>query len=132
MNCWGADESADGPAAVGVGDLPRHDIENRAQLWSYRGPLAIHAATDGPTAAATRRSSTRPGIPRSPNCTVAEYGQISRLWTARGEILGVVDLVDVHPDTGCHAPWGESSYVEHGGRERRRIIHLTSRTPPAR
>ena len=35
----------------------------------------------------------------------------------------------VHPDAGCCKPWGESAYVEHGGRERRRIIHLTLENP---
>lgn len=105
------------------------DIENRTQLWSYRGPLAIHAG-----ARWSDRGGNSPLVNQAwnsaiANCTVAEYGQISRLWTARGEIIGLVDLVDVHPDAGCHEPWGESSYVEHGGRERRRITHLVLENP---
>ncbi len=44
-------------------------------------------------------------------------------------VLGVVDLVDVHPAAGCCAPWGESAYVEHGGRERRQIVHLVLENP---
>ena len=35
----------------------------------------------------------------------------------------------VHPDAGCCKPWGESAYVEHGGRERRRITHLILENP---
>lgn len=29
----------------------------------------------------------------------------------------------------CCKPWGESAYVEHGGRERRRITHLVLENP---
>ncbi|SCX34511.1 hypothetical protein [Mycolicibacterium fluoranthenivorans] len=101
------------------------DIENRTQQWSYRGPLAIHAGN---------RWSDRGGDSELVNAawkrdaigaaTAAEYSQVSRRWTARGAIIGVVDLIDVHPDVNCCAPWGERAYVEHGGRERRRIVHL--------
>ena len=47
----------------------------------------------------------------------------------RGAIIGVVDLVDVHPDAGCCRPWGESAYIEHGGRVRRSIVHLVLESP---
>jgi hypothetical protein len=107
-------------------------IENRTQLWTYRGPLAIHAGA---------RWSERGGsssLVRDAFCRAnSEYngGSLPEwLFTVAasccvpgvhmGAILGVVDLVDVHPESGCCAPWGESSYVEHGGRERRQIAHL--------
>lgn len=107
------------------------DIENRTQLWSYRGPLAIHAgqrlsdrgAADPRIHRATmhwqREIADRPGAP------------VPRLRDelVYGAILGVVELVDVHPDAGCCKPWGESAYVEHGGRERRRITHLVLENP---
>lgn len=95
-------------------------IENRTQQWSYRGPLAIHAG---------QRFSERGG----------ESPLVIEAWERaggpllhdlhHGAILGVVDLVDVHPSAGCCAPWGESSYVEHGGRERRQIVHLVLENP---
>ena len=64
-------------------------------------------------------------------CDVPRYSWLSAHWVARGEILGVVDLVDCHPDAGCCRPWGESAYVEHGGRTRRRITHLVLENPRA-
>lgn len=94
------------------------DIENRTQLWSYRGPLAIHAGA---------RWSERGD--RSPLIHAAAGGRSLVGALTMGAILGVVDLVDVHPDAGCCKPWGESAYVEHGGRERRRITHLILENP---
>lgn len=107
------------------------DIENRTQLWNYRGPLAIHSG---------RRWSDRglysplvlnsfadsPLDSRDPR--TALQSDMKR-GMPLGVILGVVDLVDVHPDAGCCRPWGESAYVEHGGRERRRIAHLVLENP---
>lgn len=105
-------------------------IENRTQQWTYRGPLAIHAGI---------RWSEHGGKSELVDeawkaayfgaASAAAAVATSRVWTARGEILGVVDLVDVHPSAGCCAPWGESSYVEHGGRERRQIVHLVLENP---
>lgn len=107
------------------------NVENRIQLWTYRGPLAIHAGArwshrggDSPLVeAAWRDAIAAEPIP------MGAYSQVSQRWVARGAILGVVDLVDVHPDAGCCRPWGESAYVEHGGRERRRITHLVLENP---
>lgn len=95
------------------------NVENRTQLWSYRGPLAIHAGArdsdrgwDSPLVQAAFNAAGRP-------TAGLDFGVF----------LGVVDLVDVHPDAGCCAPWGESAYIEHGGRERRRIVHLVLENP---
>lgn len=93
-------------------------IENRTQLWSYRGPLAIHAGA---------RWSDRGD--RSPLVQAAANGRSLTGALDMGAILGVVNLVDCHPDAGCCRPWGESAYVEHGGRERRRITHLVLESP---
>jgi len=92
------------------------NIENRTQQWSYRGPLAIHAGM---------RESDR-GIydPRILDLYEKHWYDANL-----GHFLGVVDLVDCHPDAGCCKPWGESAYVEHGGRERRHIIHLVLENP---
>lgn len=104
-------------------------IENRAQLWSYRGPLAIHAGARWSARGGASDLVHRAWKNATTDCSVAEYGHTSQLWTARGEILGLVDLVDVHPDAHCCRPWGESVYVEHGGRERRHITHLVLENP---
>ncbi|AQT78294.1 hypothetical protein B1R94_02165 [Mycolicibacterium litorale] len=102
-------------------------IENRTQQWRYRGPLAIHAgqrisergmADDRIWRALSHFQRDHGGAP------VSLPGQL-----VYGAILGTVELVDCHPDAGCCKPWGESAYVEHGGRERRRITHLVLENP---
>lgn len=99
-------------------------IENRTQLWSYRGPLAIHAGA---------RWSERGGESDLIHAAIAETtggtGGVPIGCFIRGAILGVVELVDCHLDAGCCKPWGESAYVEHGGRERRHITHLVLENP---
>lgn len=100
-------------------------IENRTQLWRYRGPLAIHAGQRWSERGADSQLVRDAWIQANRNGGVATKPD----WEASGAIIGVVDLVDCHPDAGCCAPWGEQSYVEHGGRERRRITHLVLENP---
>ena len=107
-------------------------IETRAQLrTTYRGPVAIHASA---------RWSDRGGLSdlingawkkATTHCTTAEYGHTSRLWTARGEIVGLADLVDVHEEAcgGCCRPWSEAGDVERSGGKRR--THLVLENPRA-
>ncbi|MCV7255650.1 hypothetical protein H7J86_26145 [Mycobacterium hackensackense] len=102
-------------------------IENRTQIWKYRGPLAIHAGArwsdrgeDSPLVHAAFREQRGPQW---------NGGKLPHWAFEMRAILGVVDLVDCHPDAGCCTPWGEQSYVEHGGRERRRITHLVLENP---
>lgn len=109
-------------------------VEARAQLrTTYRGTLAIHASPrwsdeGGGSAqfdAAWKKATT--------HGTSAECGRTSRLLTARGEIIGLVDLVDVHPeadDCGCQT-WGQSARDTHDGRRRRRLTHLVLENPRA-
>lgn len=114
-------------------------IENRTQLWSYRGTLAIHGGTSW-----SDRGGNSPLIREAFRATDGGYtGDTIPEWlftaaaaehipgVAMGAILGLVDLVDAHPDAGCCRPWGESSYTEHGGRERRSIAHLVLENPRA-
>ncbi|MGU3650635.1 hypothetical protein [Mycolicibacterium sp. A43C] len=104
-------------------------IENRTQNWGYRGPLAIHAglrwSDRGDTSTLVRAAFTE----QFPQFVDVLSGKLPRWPFTMGEILGVVDLVDCHPDAGCCRPWGESSYVEHGGRARRRVTHLVLENP---
>lgn len=98
-------------------------IENRTQLWRYRGPLAIHAGN---------RWSDRGS--HSPLVRNAWTDHTQRLAMPPsqfelGAIVGVAELVDCHLDAGCCRPWGESAYVEHGGHQRRRVTHLVLEGP---
>lgn len=108
-------------------------IENRTQLWSYRGPLAIHAGARWSEHGGNSELVDQAWKDATTDCAPGEYSHTSRLWTARSEILGVVDLVDVHRACGCCAPWGESgiSYVEPGERPPRPISHLVLENPRA-
>lgn len=107
-------------------------IENRTQNWSYRGPLAIHAGNRWSdrggvselVANAWMRHASMADLARGPMSNELDSDAF-----AFGAIIGVVDLVDVHPESGCCKPWGESAYVEHGGRGRRRIVHLVLENP---
>lgn len=104
-------------------------IENRTANWSYRGPLAIHAG---------QRWSERGASSDLIHDAWHQHGTFAHPADARdgwafhyGAILGVVDLVDVHPDVGCCRPWGESSYTEAGGKDRRIVTHLVLENPRA-
>ena len=67
------------------------DIENRTWTTSWRGLLVIHASKQWDlTGAAT---ATTHGV-RLDRDLATGY-------------LGVVELTDVHPDTGCCRPWGQ-------------------------
>lgn len=99
-------------------------VENRTQQWTYRGTLAIHAGArwsySGSISGLVWNAWNPAAVPSRPLDPKAfDFGLI----------LGVVDLVDCHPDAGCCRPWGESAYVEHGGRQRRHIIHLVLENP---
>lgn len=100
-------------------------IENRTQLWTYRGTLAIHAGLSW-----SDRGARDPRVNKAIADRLSQTDKITEnAVRIAGAILGTVELVDVHPDAGCCQPWGESAYVEHGGRERRRITHLVLEDP---
>jgi len=107
-------------------------IENRTQQWRYRGPLAIHAGNRW-----SDRGAQSPLIHDAwldatehdtPSGAILD-GRLPARWFEYGAIIGVVDLVDCHHSFGCCEPWGETSYIEHGGRERRNIVHLVLENP---
>lgn len=101
------------------------DVENRTQLWTYRGPLAIHAGARlserGCMLVPELLDLTRPDL-------LAEYADHELTY---GAIIGTVQLADVHTATPicCDSPWAERGYVEHGGRERRDVVHLVLEDP---
>lgn len=89
------------------------NVENRTALWAYRGPLAIHAGL---------RASARGFGDR--RILAIDRGNKAVHEIVYGAIIGLVDLVDVHPDAGCCRPWGESTYGT-----RRQITHLVLERP---
>lgn len=121
------------------------DIENRTQLWKHRGPLAIHAG-----ARISDRGMESPligeALKRLGHITPQDdlFGTASSYWGAPlhlGAIIGTVDLVDVHTAVVyqtrdslaaldcCESSWAETGYTEHGGRQRRDIVHLVLENP---
>lgn len=108
------------------------NIENRTACWTYRGPLVIHAGLR-----ASERGMADPRVRAA--MLAGGYDPRDYRWDPResgagpgmeyGAVIGVVDLVDCHPDSACCRPWGESAYVEQGGRERRCVTHLVLENP---
>lgn len=113
-------------------------VENRTTPWAYRGPLAIHAGSRlserGCNLIPDLLDQTRPDL-------LATYAETDMVY---GAIIGTVNLIDVHialpelrgPSMGglidpacCESPWAEQSYVEHGGRTRRELVHLVLSDP---
>lgn len=97
-------------------------IENRSQVWSYRGPLAIHAGQAWSKVGASdlRVNAVAAATPGGAQAT-------------RGAILGVVDLVDCHTAQGdCCPPWGDNPDAPVGPLDQirhRAITHLVLRNP---
>lgn len=110
------------------------DVENRTQAWGYRGPLAIHAGQR-----LSERGLASPLVQEATGYA-SEFGDDPAPYVARGAILGVVDLVDVHSSVTCIdaegamcSPWAEFQYDEHRAgkpdRRRRDIVHLVLANP---
>lgn len=95
------------------------DIENRSASWTYRGPVMIHSGKRW-----SERGAVDGRVHRSFPGTFFELEA-----APRGVVLGVVNLVDCHPDLGCCRPWGESSYEEHPTGRRRACHHLVLEDP---
>lgn len=111
-------------------------VENRTQLWTYRGTLAIHAGSRWSELGGDSqliREAFREVAPDYAGPYIPEWlftaAAAERVpGVAAGAIIGLVDLVDCHSEARCCAPWGESSDGEQGGRERR-VTHLVLENP---
>lgn len=131
------------------------DVENRTQMWRHRGPLAIHAGQRVSQRGLDSPLIAPPHQRNGPHVTQVDGD--ARVWWRLGDgtkwgcvlplgkIIGVVDLVDVHTavvyqtrdrdDNNlaaidcCQSPWAESGYTEHGGRQRRDVVHLVLEHP---
>lgn len=93
------------------------DIENRTAGSAYRGPLAIHNG---------RKVSARGIADRRVHAAVRAARRGVPTWRdlPGGAIIALAELFDLHLDGGCCRPWGESEYVEAGGRTRQAVVHL--------
>lgn len=100
--------------ALIVDDPFRKDIENRT-FKIATGELLIHAGQrwsirgeNDPAVEVLRRRH-----PHDPD------------YAANGLIIGSVTVLDCHEATPdcCDSPWAETSYTEHGGRERKHLYH---------
>jgi hypothetical protein len=123
-------------------------VENRTQMVKYRGPLAIHAGARWSQRGAEFEPLQRAYaewlgfthwdgpygghliLPIDP----AEDERDRELFPF-GAVIGVVDLVDCHPEAGCCAPWGEhvsdpatAHRLAHHGRIAH-LVHLVLEDP---
>lgn len=123
------------------------DVENRgrgALGWRHRGPLAIVAglgwsdrgAVDPRILAEAQESllTNRPEDRAAGLDARRLTGRISDLTLARGTVVGIVDVVDVHPSSVCGcsgdcSPWGEAEYVRASGEVETDPTHLVLDNP---
>lgn len=126
-------------------------VENRTQAWGYRGPLAIHAGmrvsqrgvdhdllrpdwASGRGYVSTIDSTAQLAYKAVGHNGPEDPARLAAVMPL-GAVIGVVDLVDVHTADWCWepeglcSPWAESSYVEHGGDVRDRLVHLVLENP---
>lgn len=87
-------------------------IENRSTGWGYRGALAIHAG--GRISTAGQDSQLVKDANRK---WAVEHGWFEPD-LVMGAIIGIVDLVDSHPDANYCRPLGESEYTHGSPAER--------------
>lgn len=117
-------------------------IENRSRGTGHRGTLLIHAggawsdrgAEDQRVLGAwTAWLCGRPVSPPTPEHLREPWersdvldpdDERERQLLDRQAVIAVAQLVDAHPDAGCCRPWGESEYLEAGGRVRTVVHHL--------
>ena len=109
--------------AIAVDHPEAKRVENRSFGTKYRGPLVIHAglrwsergARDGRVLALWRSVHPRTSARLSAGCDPCLMHP--------GHVVAIAQLVDVHEDTGCCRPWGESEYQASDGSTKRRIFH---------
>ncbi|QOR55407.1 MAG: hypothetical protein SHS37scaffold145_58 [Phage 71_18] len=88
-------------------------VENRGAGFpaSYRGLVFVHAGLQ-----LSVRGNTDPRI-----LNLADDHPVADV---RGAVICVAELADVHHDTGCCRPWGESQYVTSSGTLQAGVAHL--------
>lgn len=123
------------------------DTENRSERFakSFRGMLLIHAGADTSRAGWEDPRIIGWGMETGGD-TLRVLHQGHRQQLAHGRrrdhpalatafprraVLGVVEVVDIHPDAGCCKPWGEESYEPNNPEDRPpgRVTHLVLERP---
>jgi hypothetical protein len=104
------------------------DVENRTRLGTWTPAIgeriAIHAGKRW-----SARGAVSALVEKALQAMTGSHIAIEGMFT-KGAIIGMVDVVDVHPAHGdCCQPWGETSYVARGGDERTEIVHLVLENP---
>lgn len=100
------------------GNPDAKNVENRSAGFpsAYRGPLLVHAAKEAWAGQLDPASTSHAAL-----LTLATRVPFEDL---RSVVLAVVELADVHPDTGCCRPWGESAYTGADRAQHRGVVHL--------
>jgi hypothetical protein len=125
------------PWATTVARWGKH-VENRPQVWAYRGTLLIHAGQrwsdrgihDRGVVTAALATLLDAGVravdigTHQPAAALVRQAIVTYPGPTQGHVIAVAQLVDVHRDAGCCAPWGESAYTEHQGGSRVDVTHL--------
>lgn len=115
-------------------------VENRkgsAVGWKYRGPLVVIApkfwAATPDIFADPRLCALWPSADSNSRGYALRHRPPARQHPPHPFVasaaLGIVDLVDIHPASGCCAPWGEDSYTEAGDTAVTQVAHLVTEDP---
>lgn len=107
-------------------------VENRSWSTPHRGPLGLHAGTRW-SERGRRDERVLEAFPRSdPRGYALRHKPLHRGSLdgfLAGRVLGMAQLVDVHPDSGCCRPWGESAYTNADGTTSRLVHHWVLEDP---
>lgn len=107
-------------------------VENRTQMWTYRGPLAIHAGARWSQRgghSSVIRDAFAPWMTFSQYQRPIDSAEHYERFPFRA-IIGVVDLVGTHFANGeCCAPWGDQTLPPAGGFVPPMIVHLELENP---
>lgn len=98
-------------------------VENRRRGFParHRGTVAIHAAVSW-----SKRGGADERV-KSLWVQGATWGMVGDLTPDRftlGAVIAVADVADVHVDTGCCRPWGETGYDDADGHHVTEVLHL--------
>ncbi len=110
-------------------------VENRGAGFpkNYRGDVLIHASKQwsdrGQRDTRVRSVWVTGQTDHARACCFAlrhgvAYGGRPMHPFVGGAVLAIAEIVDIHPDTGCCRPWGESEYVGSDQQLHRGVTHI--------
>lgn len=103
-------------------------IENRTQMWNYRGPLAIAASKTWSNEGFSAPRVQEAFASQHPDLVGSSAEEQARALCPQGVIIGVVELTDCHVADGpaCCAPWGDQ---RRDAASSRAVTHLVLQHP---